>query len=67
MLEYKCNCTVQRVYNAVTMYMLNISYVLSLMNVVPSTSTAVQFSIESSGQVAAIFYLEPFLTNVAVP
>ena len=35
--------------------------------VVPSTSTAVQFSIKSVGQVAAIFHLEAFLTNVAFP
>ena len=39
----------------------------TLMTVVPSTSTAVQFSTESAGQVAAIFHLEPFLTKVAVP
>ena len=39
----------------------------TLMTVVPSISTDVQFSIESAGQVAAIFHLEPFLTNVAVP
>ena len=39
----------------------------TLMAVVPSTSTAVQFGIESAGQVAAIFRLEPFLANVAVP
>ena len=35
--------------------------------VVPSTSTAVQFSIESTGQVATIFHLEAFSTYVAVP
>ena len=39
----------------------------TLITVVSSTSTAVQFSIESVGQVAAIFHLEPFLTKVAVP
>ena len=39
----------------------------TLMTVVPSTSTAVQFSIESAAQVAAIFLLEPFLTEAAVP
>ena len=39
----------------------------TLMTVVLSTSTAVQFSIESSGQVAAIFHLKPFLTKEAVP
>ena len=39
----------------------------TLMTVVPSTSTAVHFGIESSGQVAAVFHLEPFLTKEAVP
>ena len=38
-----------------------------VMIVVPLTSTVVQFSIESAGQVAAIFYLESFLTKVDVP
>ena len=39
----------------------------TLMTVVSSTSTPVQFSIESAGQVAAIFHLERLLTKMAVP
>ena len=39
----------------------------TLMTVVPSTSAAVQLSVESSGQVAPIFDLEPFLTKEAAP